>query len=164
MKNKNPKTLAGLIALGVLVILAGVLASRMIPTIGEVRREMSLTPTPLPVMPESVNAVTADPSQPTAEPVLRTGSQGQAVTDLQSRLATLGYYAGEIDGQFGAGTRDAVIAFQRRNGLEADGVAGQETRGVLFSANAKPNIKEESKESAETKETEETEDSANHAE
>ena len=139
MKHRNPKTLVGLIVLGVLVILGGVLVSQMIPTVQEVRREMSLTPTPIPEEPGSVNAVTADPAQPTTEPVLRTGSRGQAVTELQSRLQTLGYYDGEIDGQYGAGTRDAVIAFQKRNGLEADGMVGQETRQTLFSAQAKPN-------------------------
>jgi len=139
VKNRNPKTVIGLIAVGVLVILGGVLVSQMIPTVREVQREMSLTPTPIPEMPASVNAVTADPNQPTAEPVLRMGARGQEVTDLQSRLYTLGYYTGEIDGQFGAGTRDAVIAFQKRNGLEADGAVGQETRSVLFSAAAKPN-------------------------
>ena len=48
---KNPKTIAGIIGLAVLVILAVVLATQMIPTIREVQREMSLTPTPLPPVP-----------------------------------------------------------------------------------------------------------------
>ena len=134
----NPKTVAGLIALGVLLLALGILVGQMIPTIGEVRREMSLTPTPVPEGPDSVLAVTPDPSLPTPEPVLRAGMTGQEVKDAQSRLYTLGYYQGEIDGQFGAGTRDAVTAFQRRNGLDADGIVGEETRKVLFSADAKP--------------------------
>ena len=46
--DKNPKKIAGIAGLAVMVILAIVLAIQMIPTIGEVRREMSLTPTPLP--------------------------------------------------------------------------------------------------------------------
>ena len=83
-------------------------------------------------------AVTPDPSLPTAEPVLRTGMTGQSVKDLQSRLYTLGYYSGEIDGQFGAGTQAAVIDFQRANGLDADGMVGAETKAILFSADAKP--------------------------
>ena len=45
---RNPKTAAGLIALGVLLLGLGILIGRMIPTVGEVRREMSLTPTPEP--------------------------------------------------------------------------------------------------------------------
>ena len=134
----NPKTLAGVIVLVILAAALGFLLSRLIPTIGEVRREMSLTPTPLPEVPDNVMAVTLAPSAPTPEPVLRNGSRGQEVKDLQSRLYTLGYYSGEIDGQFGAGTQAAVIDFQRANGLDADGMVGAETKAILFSADAKP--------------------------
>ena len=135
----NPKTIAGVIALVVLAIALGFLLSRMLPTIGEVRREMSLTPTPLPEIPANVMAVTPDPAAPTPDPVLRTGSRGQEVKDLQSRLYQLGYYSDEIDGQFGSATKAAVIEFQKANGLEADGMVGSETKAVLFSAQAKPN-------------------------
>ena len=83
-------------------------------------------------------AVTPDPSLPTAEPVLRNGMTGEAVKNLQSRLYTLGYYTAEIDGQYGAVTKDAVLTFQRINGLDADGIVGAETRNVLFSSEAKP--------------------------
>ena len=136
----NPKTIAGVVILVILAVGLGFLLSRMIPTIGEVRREMSLTPTPLPDVPDSVMLVTLDPSEPTPEPVLRTGSRGQEVKDLQSRLYTLGYYDGEIDGQFGAMTKSAVIDFQRANGLEADGMVGSETKTLLFSVEARPKI------------------------
>ena len=135
---RNPKTVAGLVVLGVLLVALGVVVWQMIPTIGAVRTEMSLTPTPEPAWPGSVLAVTPDPSLPTAPPVLRTGMTGQDVKDLQSRLHALGYYTAEIDGQFDTATREAVIAFQRRNGLDADGIVGEETRRVLFSASAKP--------------------------
>ena len=135
---KNPKVIAGII--GIAVLLAGciVLATYMIPTIGEVRREMSLTPTPLPEIPGNVMAVTPDPLAPTPEPVLRTGSRSEEVKTLQSRLHDLGYYTDEIDGQFGAGTKAAVIDFQKANGLEADGMVGSETKAVLYSPQAKP--------------------------
>ena len=139
---KNPKTVAGLITLAVLLALGGVLAAHMIPTVRETRRELSLTPTPVPPEPGSVMLVTPDPAAPTAEPILRSGSRGQQVTDLQSRLKNLGYYSGEIDGQFGGGTREAVSAFQRQNGLYADGIVGAETRSLLFSAEAKPYVPE----------------------
>ena len=87
----NPKTIAGVIVLVILAIALGFLLSRLFSTIGEVRREMSLTPTPLPDIPDSVMAVTPDPSAPTPEPVLRTGSRGEDVKTLQSRLHDLGY-------------------------------------------------------------------------
>lgn len=139
---RNPKTVIGLSVLAVLLVALGFLIGQMVPTIGEVRWEKSLTPTPLPEVPGSVMAVTPDPSLPTAEPVLRSGMTGEAVKNLQSRLYTLGYYTGEIDGQFGAVTKDAVLTFQRLNGLDADGIVGGETRSLLFSSEAKPFRKE----------------------
>ena len=136
---QNQKTKIGLVTLGVMLVALGFLIGQMVPTIGQVRWEMSLTPTPEPGAQESVMAVTPDPSQPTAEPVLRSGMTGDAVKNLQSRLYTLGYYTAEIDGQYGAVTKDAVLTFQRINGLDADGIVGAETRNVLFSSEAKPN-------------------------
>ena len=135
---KNPKVIAGII--GIVVLLAGciVLATFMIPTIREVQREMSLTPTPLPPVPDTVRAVTEFPAV-TAEPALHNGSQGEKVWKLQERLQALGYYMDAVDGQFGPGTRDAVIAFQQKNGLDADGLAGEETQKVLYSEDAVPN-------------------------
>ena len=135
---RNPKTKIGLAVLGVLLVALGFLIGQMVPTIGRVRWEMSLTPTPVPDAPDSVMAVTPDPSLPTAEPVLRNGMTGEAVKNLQSRLYTLGYYTAEIDGQYGAVTKDAVLTFQRINGLDADGIVGAESRNVLFSSEAKP--------------------------
>ena len=135
---KNPKMIAGVAALAVLVVLGAVLVTQMIPTIREVQLEMSLTPTPLPQMPDSVWAEVIDADEPTPEPALSNGSQGEKVKELQKRLQALGYYTGEIDGQFGQGTREAVIAFQKNNGLDADGLAGTETQGILFSQKAVP--------------------------
>lgn len=135
---RNPKTILGLAALGVLLVALGFLIGQMVPTIGRVRWEMSLTPTPEPAAPGSVMAVTPDPSLPTAEPVLRSGMTGEAVKNLQSRLYTLGYYTAEIDGQYGAATKEAVLSFQRLNGLDADGIVGAETREALFSPETKP--------------------------
>ena len=135
---KNPKAIAGII--GIVVLLAGciVLATYMLPTIKEVQREMSLTPTPLPPVPDTVREKAAT-DMVTPEPALHNGSQGEKVWKLQERLQALGYYTDAVDGQFGQGTRDAVIAFQKKNGLEADGYAGEETQRVLYSEEAVPN-------------------------
>ena len=134
---KNPKMIAGVTALAVMIILGAVLVTQMIPTIREVQREMSLTPTPLPQMPDTVWAEVINAGEPTPEPALSNGSQGEKVEELQKRLQALGYYTGEIDGQFGPGTREAVVAFQKNNGLDADGLAGTETLKVLYSQEAK---------------------------
>ena len=133
---KNPKAIAGMIGIAVLLVLCTVLAIYMFPTIREVRREMSLTPTPLPPVPDTVRGKDIA-AEVTPEPALHTGSQGEKVWKLQERLQALGFYQGEVDGQFGPGTRDAVIDFQKKNGLDADGLAGEETQRVLFSEEAK---------------------------
>ena len=70
--------------------------------------------------------------------ILTVGAKGEDVTKLQQRLKDLGYLNGKVDGQFGGGTKRAVIAFQRRNGLNADGEAGAETQAKLFSDDALP--------------------------
>ncbi|MBQ6722333.1 MAG: peptidoglycan-binding protein [Clostridia bacterium] len=135
---KNPKVIAGVAALAVLVFLGAILLTQMIPTIGEVQLELSLTPTPLPQMPDSVWAEVVNPAEPTPEPPLSSGSRGEKVEELQKCLQALGYYDGEIDGQFGPGTKAAVVDFQKNNGLDTDGLAGTETLNLLYSQEAKP--------------------------
>ncbi len=135
--SKNPKVIAGMIIAAVLAVLCTVVIVRMVPVIGKVQVEMSLTPTPLPQVPASVRAVPGQPGQPTAVPPLHNGSKGERVWQLQERLKELGYYAGEVDGQFGPGTKEAVVAFQAKNGLDTDGMAGEETLNLLNSENAK---------------------------
>ena len=71
-------------------------------------------------------------------PVLRMGSTGADVSDLQTRLSELGYYTGTVDGRYASGTQAAVQAFQERNGLAADGIAGRETQDLLYSGSAQP--------------------------
>jgi hypothetical protein len=64
-------------------------------------------------------------------PVLKLGSSGTEVTNLQQRLQQLGFNPNGVDGNFGNGTRAAVIAFQQANKLEADGVVGPGTAAAL---------------------------------
>ena len=59
--------------------------------------------------------------------VLKQGSRGDTVRKIQQRLKNWGYYKGSVDGIYGAQTRRAVISFQRKNGLAADGIAGNKT-------------------------------------
>ena len=62
---------------------------------------------------------------------LRIGDTGAAVNALQAALLERGFNPGLIDGEFGGGTQAAVLAFQRSEGLLADGVAGPRTRAAL---------------------------------
>ena len=68
--------------------------------------------------------------------ILRQGSKGSEVKEVQRRLKEWGYYNGAVDGVFGAGTKSAVIAFQKKNGLTADGVVGKSTYKALGMTNS----------------------------
>ncbi len=70
-----------------------------------------------------------------SRPVLRQGSSGTAVRELQQALRNAGH-AVDVDGQFGPQTRNAVLAFQRARGLSADGIVGAQTWGALGSVAA----------------------------
>lgn len=67
-------------------------------------------------------------------PLLKVGSRGEVVRAAQfllnGRGASVGKYG--ADGDFGQGTRAAVLAFQRRNGLEVDGEIGGHTWAALL--------------------------------
>ena len=67
----------------------------------------------------------------TTQPMLRTGSRGDAVRKLQEMLNAKGYTCGNVDGIFGSKTYAAVLAFQKANGLAADGIVGPLTWGKL---------------------------------
>ena len=67
----------------------------------------------------------------TTQPMLRTGSRGDAVRKLQELLNAKGYTCGNVDGIFGSKTYAAVLAFQKANGLAADGIVGSLTWGKL---------------------------------
>lgn len=75
---------------------------------------------------------------PTPNPsVLKRGSSGDQVTKMQKRLIELGYLSGTADGIFGGGTEQALLDFQRQNGLKADGAAAEQTFALLYSSEAR---------------------------
>lgn len=59
------------------------------------------------------------------------GSRGESVRQVQQKLIQYGYLQGTADGVFGKKTYDAVVWFQRKNGLTVDGVVGQKTAEAL---------------------------------
>ena len=64
-------------------------------------------------------------------PMVSYGSRGDAVRKLQEMLNAKGYTCGNVDGIFGSKTYAAVLAFQKANGLAADGIVGPLTWGKL---------------------------------
>ncbi len=59
------------------------------------------------------------------------GSRGTEVKKIQTRLKDWGYYNGSVDGIYGTATRKAVISFQKKHGITADGVCGPETLTLI---------------------------------
>ena len=66
-----------------------------------------------------------------ADALSKYGSRGDEVTQIQTRLAELGYDPGAADGIFGARTQAAVRAFQQDYGLAVDGIVGDNTLRAL---------------------------------
>lgn len=87
-------------------------------------------------LPASVGDRSPAPAAPTATvPVaattLQMGMRGPAVRDLQQRLVNLHYWLGAMDGIYGPLTAQAVMAFQKVNGLTPDASAGPQTFAAL---------------------------------
>ncbi|WP_165763811.1 peptidoglycan-binding domain-containing protein [Halalkalibacter urbisdiaboli] len=70
-------------------------------------------------------------SAATKSSVLRQGSTGQEVSELQKLLKQAGYYKHEVNGQYGRVTTEAVKSFQRNQKLAVDGIAGPKTITAL---------------------------------
>jgi N-acetylmuramoyl-L-alanine amidase len=60
-------------------------------------------------------------------PSLKIGDKGQDVKDMQQELKNWGYYNGNINGVFGSDTFASVLRYQRKYGLNANGVADKNT-------------------------------------
>lgn len=84
------------------------------------------SPTPVPTQAPSVTGV------------LKKGARGDEVISLQKNLISLGFLSGSADGIYGNNTVAAVKAFQRSQGLTADGTAGASTLAALNKAVATP--------------------------
>jgi len=119
--------------------------STAVPTSGTIVFDST---TPVPGAENTIIVVTGSPTvaapttpapvTPTPTPQsMRLGFQGESVRTVQRRLKELGYYSGAIDGDFGEATDKAVRAFQKANGLTADGKVGENTLKKLNDKNAK---------------------------
>ena len=84
-----------------------------------------------------VGDVTSDPEQPEGDS-LKLGDEGDAVKNLQLRLAELGYLFVQPTGLYGEGTQQSIMDFQYVNNLRITGVADEETVNHLFAADAQP--------------------------
>ena len=69
----------------------------------------------------------AKEGEPARPALSRLGSSGEEVRQIQSKLKSLGFYSGSVDGIYGTRTQSAVKAFQKSCGISADGIAGPTT-------------------------------------
>lgn len=79
-----------------------------------------------------VNSVNNNSTGSTIKNYLEYGDNGSEVKSLQTKLNKLGYKL-TVDGSFGNATKSAVLSFQKKYGLEQDGIAGKNTINKLNS-------------------------------
>jgi hypothetical protein len=95
------------------------------------------TPSPGPVPPAKI---ITDVSGITRTP--QYGDKDSAAVKLiQARLNELGFFKGDIGGNFGGKTKDAIVNFQYHHGLTADGSPGPVTRKKMMEVNNPPAVK-----------------------
>ena len=66
-----------------------------------------------------------------ADALSKMGSSGAEVREIQTRLKKWGYFNSSVDGIYGTKTKNAVIYFQKKNGLTADGICGKKTLAAM---------------------------------
>lgn len=84
--------------------------------------------------PTTAPPTTAPPTTVPPPPSYRRGDAGAEVVALQQRLIDLGFWLPAADGTYGSITAQAVMAFQKANGLARDGIAGPVTLVALDTA------------------------------
>ncbi|WP_236035262.1 peptidoglycan-binding domain-containing protein [Alkalihalobacterium elongatum] len=78
-----------------------------------------------------ITASSTVPVSTNSSTILRRGSKGEPVKELQRQLTSLGYNTRGIDGIFGPATEAAVRNFQKSKKLTVDGVVGPQTKRAL---------------------------------
>ncbi|MDU1845828.1 MAG: glycosyl hydrolase family 18 protein [Niallia nealsonii] len=84
----------------------------------------------------TTTAKVATPAKQTKYPTLKSGSKGAAVVDMQNKLKKTKLYIGKANGVYDSATKNAVVAFQKKYKLKADGIAGPTTLSKLDSVAA----------------------------
>lgn len=83
------------------------------------------------VLAVSYNLSVPEEDAKTVYTLSKLGSRGEEVRRIQTKLKSLGYYKGTVDGIYGTQTRNAVKSFQKNCGITVDGIAGPKTLKFL---------------------------------
>lgn len=78
-----------------------------------------------------LSSVLLKPDNSADAAVLKQGSRGDLVKQVQTKLIRWGYMSGKADGIFGSKTKEGVKYFQRKNGLSVDGIVGTKTAQAM---------------------------------
>lgn len=78
-----------------------------------------------------LSSVLLKPDNSADAAVLKQGSTGDLVKQVQTKLIRWGYMSGKADGIFGSKTKEGVKYFQRKNGLSVDGIVGTKTAQAM---------------------------------
>jgi len=114
-------------------LLAGGIAGMVSLSVSSLGLTQTTKPTARPATAPSAAPATSSPSLATPfRPILKAGSRGTEVTELQAALQLLGYFEGSVDGIYGQTTVAAVSQFQKAAGLGSDGIVGPATWNQLF--------------------------------
>ena len=127
--------LVGGVVAGAGLFIGGTLAARDTDVAGDDRTTSSAPTTTTTAPTTTTTAPTTTTTAPAAaDGTLEQGEHGDEITALQQRLDELGFWLGTPDGTYGQLTRQAVLAFQKAQGLGRDGVAGPATLAALPTA------------------------------
>ena len=128
--------LVGGLAAGAGLFVGGALAARDAAVDDEaiVVPTTSTTAAPTTTTSTTIAPTTTTTAPAAADGTLEPGERGVEIGALQARLADLGYWLGNPDDTYGQLTRQAVMAFQKVQGLSRDGVAGPATLAALETA------------------------------
>lgn len=121
----------GIASLTLLALLLG----QIVPVNGQAQNEPPANGQAPSEQPPTVDQPSPQPAatpSPGDRPILRIGSEGEPVSELQAMLKLLGYYSGTVDGVYREDTAAAVASFQQAVGLQADGVVGPDTWNSLL--------------------------------
>jgi len=104
------------------------------PSIVQPSENISPSPNTVPSTPSTNTTSPLGQYSPNQAPLLRVGSQGQAVRDVQAFLNQQNLYPNAPDGIYGLQTQAAVRQFQQSQNLPVDGIIGPQTWGAMLNS------------------------------